>query len=64
MYQDIIALNNLLLRPFQEMCPSKIYDGKNAMSLARDSADIDNAVQRLKMSMEKYTRLLDIIQTT
>ena len=61
-YQDIIALNNLLLRPLQEMCPSKIYDGKIAMSLASNPADIDNAVRRLKMSMEKYTRLLDIIQ--
>ena len=63
-YKDTVTLNNLLQCPFQETCPSRIYDGRIAMSLASNPADIDNVVRRLRMSMEKYTRLLDIIQTT
>ena len=63
-YKDTVTLNNLLQCPFQETCPSRIYDGRIAMSLASNQTDIDNAVRRLRMSMEKYTRLLDIIQTT
>lgn len=40
-YQDTIALNSLLKCPFEVMCPSKIYNGKIAMSLASCQANIE-----------------------
>ena len=60
-YKDAIALRSLLKCPPDEICPSKIYDGNIVMSLASQSDRIDNVIERLGLSMEKYYNILQIV---
>ena len=60
-YKDAIALSVLLQCDLPDICPSKIYDGNIAMFLASKLHSIDDCIPKLKISMEKYENLLQIV---
>ena len=60
-YSDALALNVLLQYPLPNLCPSRIYDGKIAMSLASQLNKVEEVIPSLGISMEKYEKLLQIV---